>query len=157
LEARARIDAALQVVGQRHGISDLSLDEGGACGLELKDGRKLWLQHDPELGRLVIFTALASIPVDAGERLALYELLLGLNCLEYGTEGGVLSVFHGSDSVFYHLALPAAALDPEPLQEVLEIFLARAERLAGRLLQAQTMPGDKPEPDPRLVGPGIFA
>jgi hypothetical protein len=129
-QAKERVRRCLEALGQRHRITGLTLDANGGAGLELAWGERLYFKFDAEANKLYIYAPFA--PLRGAQDGQILADMLRLNCLEIGTRGGVISVSEPMDAFVYHLGLPVETLKPDALEQAIEEFIEKYQRLAQR-------------------------
>ena len=152
----------LKEIGERRGL-EMTLDDNGACTLELADGRVMLIQERAHLNELDLDAGLGPVPEEA--RAAVFTELLSANFYWNDTYGATISWNADLEEavIMYPLRLDDATA--ESIETVFNRFLelqsAWAERLAALLSEAQSDDGgaqyedDEEEPsgenDPDLI------
>ena len=140
----------LKEIGERRGL-EMTLDDNGACTLELADGRVMLIQERADLDELDFVATLGPVPEEA--RAAVFTELLSANFYWNDTYGATISWNADLEEavIMYPLRLDDAT--EESIETVFNRFLelqsAWAERFAGLMAKAQEPEGeDADEEDP---------
>ena len=146
--------ATLAEIGARHGL-EMTLDESGACTLELADGRILLVQERADVGELDFVATLGPVPGEA--RAAVFTELLAANFYWHETYGATLSWNAELEEAVIMYPLRLAEATAESVETVFTRFLelqsAWAARLAGLLADAAEREGAAPGDDDDTEGP----
>ncbi|KVX73725.1 CesT family type III secretion system chaperone [Burkholderia ubonensis] len=132
MNSESLIRDCLKQLGRRNGIAGLTLEVNGCAGIEIQDGRRIYLKFDRERGRVFIYRAL--FPLHTVDSTTLRRCM-ALNLLEAQTGGGVLALSDHMDAIIYHKSIAGDKVDVTSLLQAIEVLLADGERLA-RLLAA---------------------
>ncbi|WP_426318465.1 type III secretion system chaperone [Pseudoduganella sp. R-43] len=118
----------VRALGAKNGITGWDLDGDGSSGLRLRDGSEIYLRYAPAAHRLYVYAVLA--PLSSNRRPEIALSLLQNNCLEEGSEGGVLSVSDRLAAFVYHVALPSDHITVGKLEHEINAFLVKRRRMA---------------------------
>ena len=123
------LGSTLKELGAKNGL-DMTLDENGACTLELADGRVMLLQERADLNELDFVATLGPVPEDV--RASAFTELLSANFYWQETFGATLSWNAELEEVvlIYPLSLDDAT--PESLETIFMRFLDLQTAWAGR-------------------------
>ncbi|QEI07652.1 hypothetical protein FXN63_18765 [Pigmentiphaga aceris] len=125
---------------------NLVLDEAGALGLALADGKVLTLEVEEDSGMVHMHVGLQRLPND-GTRALVIEEALALNLFTRATQGATLGLDRGSDSLILSLSRDIASLDHTGFATLLAAFAETAEDLQARLNEVGA-PGKSAAPAP---------
>ena len=121
----------LKGIGDKNGL-EISLDENGACTLELSDGRVLLIQERARLGELDFAATLGPVPEERRE--AVFTELLAANFYWNETYGATISWNLDLEEAVIMYPVNLAAETMESVETIFARFLdlqsAWAERLA---------------------------
>jgi hypothetical protein len=134
MSGECRLIESLEQLGERNDIVGLTLEPNGCAGIEVKDGRRVFVRLDRERDRVFVYRAL--LPLHAVDA-AILQRGMELNLLEAGTDGGVLSLSRTMDALIYHTSISGSRVDASGLQDAMEAVLANGERLIQLLVQGQ--------------------
>ena len=133
----------LKKLGESNGL-EMSLDENGACTLELSDGRIMLIQERADLDELDFIATLG--PVPEGKRAAVFTDLLAANFYWNETFGATISWNSDLDEAVIMYPLNLADATAESVETIFSRFLelqsAWADRLAGLVAGAQESGSD---------------
>ena len=133
----------LKKLGESNGL-EMSLDENGACTLELSDGRIMLIQERADLDELDFIATLG--PVPEGKRAAVFTDLLAANFYWNETFGATISWNSDLDEAVIMYPLNLADATAESVETIFSRFLelqsAWADRLAGLVAGAQESDDD---------------
>ena len=132
MSSECRLIESIEQLGVRNDIVGLTLEPNGCAGIEVGDGRRVFVKLDRERDRVFVYRAL--LPLHAVDA-ALLQRGMELNLLEAGTEGGVLSLSQMMGALVYHTGIAGSRIDAARLQDAMEAVLANGERLAQLLVQ----------------------
>ena len=128
----------LKKLGESNGL-EMSLDENGACTLELSDGRVMLIQERADLGELDFVATLGPVPEE--KRAAVFTDLLAANFYWSETFGATISWNVDLEEAVIMYPLDLADATPESVEMIFSRFLvlqsAWADRLAGLVADAQ--------------------
>ena len=128
----------LKKLGESNGL-EMSLDENGACTLELSDGRVMLIQERADLGELDFVATLGPVPEE--KRSAVFEDLLAANFYWNETFGATISWNADLEEAVIMYPLNLADATPESVETIFSRFLELqsdwADRLAGLVSDAQ--------------------
>ena len=140
------IKAILADIGKKNGL-ELTLDETGACPLELADGRVMLLQERADLDELDFVATLGPVPENI--RAEIFTDLLSANFYWRDTFGATLSWNEDIGEVVLTYPLPLANATPQSIETIFTRFIdlqaAWAERLAKKISDAQGKSADDAE------------
>jgi hypothetical protein len=122
----------LEQLGKRNNIAGLTLEPNGCAGIEVGDGRTVYVKLDREYDRVFVYRAL--LPLHQVDTEVL-QRSMEFNVLESGTGGGVLSLSRRMEAIVYHMSVAASAIDASWLQDAMTQLLGKGERLAQSLIQ----------------------
>lgn len=132
------VKLVLKEIGAKNRL-EMSLDENGACTLELADGRVMLIQERAGLDELDFVATLGSVPEEA--RAAVFTKLLAANFYWMETFGATISWNADLEEAVIIYPLGLADATPESVETIfmrfLELQSAWAERFAGLLAEAQ--------------------
>ena len=135
-------------LGMKSGL-EMSLDENGACTLELADGRVMLLQERAALNELDFVTTLGPVPEEI--RAEVFTDLLAANFYWNETFGATLSWNVALEEVVLMYPLPLADATPERVQTIFTRFVELqsvwSERFAGMIARAPERAAGAPEDD----------
>ncbi|HWX13244.1 MAG TPA: CesT family type III secretion system chaperone [Trinickia sp.] len=131
MDSERLLRECLELLGERNNIVGLTLEANGCAGIEVRDGRKVFVKLDRERDRVFLYLAL--LPLHAVD-LAVLQRGMELNLLEAGTEGGVLSLSRHIDALVYHTSIAGSQVDATRLQDAMEALLANGELLTHLLV-----------------------
>ena len=140
----------LKEIGERRGL-EMTLDDNGACTLELADGRVMLIQERADLDELDFVATLGPVPEEA--RAAVFTELLSANFYWNDTYGATISWNADLEEavIMYPLRLDDATAESVEtvFARFIELQFAWAERFAGLIAKAQEPEGeDADEEDP---------
>ena len=140
----------LKEIGERRGL-EMTLDDNGACTLELADGRVMLIQERADLDELDFVATLGPVPEEA--RAAVFTELLSANFYWNDTYGATISWNADLEEavIMYPLRLDDATAESVEtvFARYIELQSAWAERFAGLMAKAQEPEGeDADEEDP---------
>ena len=140
----------LKEIGERRGL-EMTLDDNGACTLELADGRVMLIQERADLDELDFVATLGPVPEEA--RAAVFTELLSANFYWNDTYGATISWNADLEEavIMYPLRLDDATAESVEtvFARFIELQSAWAERFAGLIAKAQEPEGeDADEEDP---------
>ncbi|MBQ2632055.1 MAG: type III secretion system chaperone [Kiritimatiellae bacterium] len=122
----------LKKLGESNGL-EMSLDENGACTLELSDGRVMLIQERADLDELDFVATLGPVPEE--KRSAVFTDLLAANFYWSETFGATISWNADLEEAVIMYPLDLADATPESVETIFDRFLelqsAWADRLAG--------------------------
>src|ERR1700737_4192283 len=121
MSSECRLIESIEQLGVRNDIVGLTLEPNGCAGIEVGDGRRVFVKLDRERDRVFVYRALLP-PHAVGA--ALLQRGLELNLLEAGTEGGVLSLSQMMGALVYHTGIAGSRIDAARLQDAMEAVLA---------------------------------
>lgn len=128
----------LKKLGEDNGL-EMSLDENGACTLELSDGRVMLVQERASLGELDFVATLGPVPKE--KRAAVFTGLLAANFYWNETFGATISWNADLEEAVIMYPLKLADATPESAGTIfarfLELQFSWADRLAGLVSGAQ--------------------
>ena len=128
----------LKKLGEDNGL-EMSLDENGACTLELSDGRVMLIQERTDLGELDFVATLGPVPEE--KRAAVFTDLLAANFYWSETFGATISWNADLEEAVIMYPLNLADATPESVETIFSRFLELqsdwADRLAGLVSDAQ--------------------
>jgi hypothetical protein len=133
MDSEVLLRECVELLGKRNNIAGLTLEPNGCAGVEVSDGRRVYLKLDCEHDRVFVYRAL--MPLHAVDEQVLRRSMQ-LNVLEAGTYGGVLSLSSQMDAILYHMSITASGVDVTWLQGAMERLLANGECLAQLLVSA---------------------
>lgn len=138
------VESALKDLSASSGF-DISLDENGACTLELSDGRPVVLQLRSNIDELDFVALLGEVPGDV--RADVFESLLSANYYWQKTMGATLSWNPALEQVVLIYPLPLAGATQDALVKVFERFLELQAAWRDRLaeLASEARSGDAPD------------
>lgn len=133
----------LKALGDKNGL-EISLDENGACALELADGRVMLLQERAGLNELDFVATLGTVPEDV--RADVFTALLSANFYWKETLGATISWNDDLGEVVlmypFQLGDATSALLGAVFTRFVELQSAWAERLSGMIAAAQGRKSD---------------
>jgi hypothetical protein len=132
MESESLLRDCIEQFGKRNGIAGLALEPNGCAGIEVRDGRRVYIKLDRELDRAFIYRALLPMHFVNSD---LLRRCMELNLLEAGAGGGVLSMSPQMEAIVYHTSAPARIVDATWLEGAIEDVLARGERLVQLLVR----------------------
>jgi Tir chaperone protein (CesT) family len=132
MDSECRLRECVEQLGKRNNIAGLALEPNGCAGIEVSDGRRVYVKLDREQDRVVVYRAL--LPLQAAD-LGVLQRSMELNLLGAGTGGGVLSTSRHMEAIVYHTSVAAPLVDVTWLEGALEEVLANGGRLAELLVQ----------------------
>ena len=142
------LNQILKGIGDKYGL-EISLDESGACTLELSDGRVLLIQERALLGELDFAATLGPVPEERRE--AVFTELLAANFYWNETFGATLSWNTDLEEVVLIYPLPLAGATPESVETIftrfVELQAAWSRRFAGIVAGAQERASGEPDED----------
>ena len=128
----------LKKLGESNGL-EMSLDENGACTLELSDGRIMLIQERADLDELDFIATLG--PVPEGKRAAVFTDLLAANFYWNETFGATISWNADLEEAVIMYPLNLVDATSESVKTIFDRFIelqsAWADRLAGLVADAQ--------------------
>ena len=128
----------LKKLGESYGL-EMTLDENGACTLELSNGRVMLIQERANLDELDFVATLGPVPEE--KRAAVFTELLAANFYWDETFGATISWNTDLDEVVIMYPLSLADATPKSVETIFARFLelqsAWADRLAGLVAGAQ--------------------
>ena len=128
----------LKKLGEDNGL-EMSLDENGACTLELSDGRVMLIQERSNLEELDFVATLGPVPEE--KRAAVFADLLAANFYWNETFGATISWNADLEEAVIMYPLNLADATPESVETIFSRFLELqsdwADRLAGLVSDAQ--------------------
>ena len=137
----------LKELGESYGL-EMTLDENGACTLELSNGRVMLIQERANLDELDFVATLGPVPEE--KRAAVFTELLAANFYWDETFGATISWNTDLDEVVIMYPLSLADATPKSVETIFARFLelqsAWADRLAGLVAGAQDG-GDEEDED----------
>ena len=138
------LGSTLKELGAKNGL-DMTLDENGACTLELADGRVMLLQERADLNELDFVATLGPVPEDV--RASAFTELLSANFYWQETFGATLSWNAELEEVvlIYPLSLDDAT--PESLETIFMRFLDLQAAWAGRFAEMIADAQRRDDPD----------
>ena len=138
----------LKKLGESNGL-EMSLDENGACTLELSDGRVMLIQERADLDELDFVATLGPVPEE--KRAAVFTELLAANFYWDETFGATISWNVDLDEAVIMYPINLADVEPESVETIFARFLelqsAWADRLAGLVADAQDGGDEEGEDD----------
>ncbi|GLU31140.1 CesT family type III secretion system chaperone [Trinickia caryophylli] len=130
MDGESLLRECIETLGERNGIDGLTLEPNGCCGIELRDGRRLYLKLDREHGRVFVYrVVLALDTVDQD----LLRRSMESNALEAETAGGVLSLSRRMNGIVYHKSVGAQYVDVAWLEQAMESMVVHGDHLAQSL------------------------
>lgn len=136
----------LKKLGERNGL-EMSMDENGACTLELSDGRVMLIQERAALDELDLVATLGPVPEE--KRAAVFADLLAANFYWSETFGATISWNADLEEAVIMFPINLADATPESVETIFTRFLelqsAWADRLAGLVDGAQDGDDDEGE------------
>lgn len=128
----------LKKLGESNGL-EMSLDENGACTLELSDGRVMLIQERAGLNELDFVATLGPVPEE--KRASVFTDLLAANFYWNATFGATISWNSDLEEAVIMYPLNLTDATPESIETIFTRFLelqsAWADRLAGLVSGAQ--------------------
>ena len=132
------IKQVLKEIGAKNGL-EMSLDENGACSLELADGRVMLVQERAGLDELDFVATLGPVPEEL--RAKVFTELLAANFYWKETFGATLSWNPDLEEVVLIYPLSLAGVSSESVETIftrfLELQAAWSDRLAGLVADVQ--------------------
>lgn len=132
------IKQVLKEIGANSGL-EMSLDENGACSLELADGRVMLVQERAGLDELDFVATLGPVPEEL--RAKVFTELLAANFYWKETFGATISWNADLEEAVLIYPLPLADATPESVETIFtrfaELQSAWAERFAGLIAEAK--------------------
>ena len=132
------VKLALKEIGAKNGL-EMSLDENGACSLELADGRVMLIQERADLDELDFVATLGPVPEEL--RSKVFTELLAANFYWKETFGATISWNADLEEAVIMYPLTLADATAESVETIFTRFLelqsAWAERFAGILAGAR--------------------
>ena len=132
------IKQVLKEIGAKNGL-EMSLDENGACSLELADGRIMLVQERAGLDELDFVATLGPVPEEV--RAAVFTELLAANFYWKETFGATISWNADLEEAVITYPLGLADATVESVETIFTRFLelqsAWAERFAGLIAEAK--------------------
>ena len=133
-------------IGAKNGL-EISLDDNGACALELADGRIMLIQERGDLDELDFAATLGPVPEEA--RAYVFTELLSANFYWKETLGATISWNADLEEAVIMYPFGLADATPESVETVFMRFLdlqaVWAERFAGIVAAAQEPEGGEPD------------
>ena len=128
----------LKKLGESNGL-EMSLDENGACTLELADGRVMLIQERADLGELDFVATLGPVPEEV--RADVFTELLAANFYWKETYGATISWNADLEEAVIIYPLNLADATPETVETIFTRFVdlqaAWSERFAGLVADTQ--------------------
>ena len=122
----------LKGIGDKNGL-EISLDENGACTLELSDGRVLLIQERARLGELDFAATLGPVPEERRE--AVFTELLAANFYWNETYGATISWNLDLEEAVIMYPVNIAAATMESVETIFARFLDLQSVWANRLAE----------------------
>ena len=130
MDSESLLRGCVETLGERNGIEGLTLEPNGCCGIELRDGRRLYMKLDREHDRVFVYRVV--LPLDTVDQ-DLLQRSMASNALEAETAGGVLSLSRTMNGIVYHKSVGAQHVDVAWLEQTIESIIMHGDRLAWSL------------------------
>jgi hypothetical protein len=127
-EARAKLDGLLKAFGTATGLPGLATEDNGVCVLVVDGRTNLYLLVDHATENLVMWSTIATLPVDKAE--PTLRALMQANLFWTGTRGATLGLMPDSDDVVLAIRRPVGGVDVDGLRDLIELMIGRIEALA---------------------------
>lgn len=118
-------------LGLQAGISDLILDENGACALKDESGLVVTIEHPEGSDQLYVCAPVGSVPT--GDEDEIFRKCLTANFLGFETGGASLALDDSRNELVLWFTYPLAALTTENFPPMISRFLKTAQEWRQKL------------------------
>ncbi|WP_171013812.1 CesT family type III secretion system chaperone [Chitinivorax sp. B] len=126
-----KVRDCLEDMGNRNGIAGLRLEADGSTGLALKNGKHLYFRYLAGQNKLFFYSTLTLWqPRDGME---VIQQAMSMNCLESGTEGGVISWSMFQQALLLQASIAVDLVSVTRLEQEVELFINKLDAVKQRL------------------------